>query len=215
MLLGSTKTETDEFLGKPVMARNIFGLTGKEPIKYRQGDFDVVVGFLNDLARYCASVRRSGPLKELSPPELSMVLSLNAPAALWSVEAFRSAREDRCQGQIDPKATQPLRTTYLRYVERDPNMKEKVVCEIVGWMPATEGIRIFLPSRPGGAASPARYGMGGKSGPRIKMPRRVHGSRARGVNYDFVVIGGGSAGYAAARTAAGAGLKTCCHRGSP
>jgi pyruvate/2-oxoglutarate dehydrogenase complex dihydrolipoamide dehydrogenase (E3) component len=34
------------------------------------------------------------------------------------------------------------------------------------------------------------------------------------VNYDFVVIGGGSAGYAAARTAAGAGLKTCVIEGA-
>ena len=34
------------------------------------------------------------------------------------------------------------------------------------------------------------------------------------MNYDFVVIGGGSAGYAAARTAAGAGLKTCVIEGA-
>jgi len=33
------------------------------------------------------------------------------------------------------------------------------------------------------------------------------------VNYDFVVIGGGSAGYAGARTAAGLGLKTCVVEG--
>jgi pyruvate/2-oxoglutarate dehydrogenase complex dihydrolipoamide dehydrogenase (E3) component len=35
-----------------------------------------------------------------------------------------------------------------------------------------------------------------------------------GVNYDFIVIGGGSAGYAAARTAAGGGLKTCVIEGA-
>ena len=29
------------------------------------------------------------------------------------------------------------------------------------------------------------------------------------MNFDFVIIGGGSAGYAAARTAASLGLKTC------
>ncbi|MEQ1853312.1 MAG: FAD-dependent oxidoreductase, partial [Chthoniobacteraceae bacterium] len=29
------------------------------------------------------------------------------------------------------------------------------------------------------------------------------------MNYDFLIIGGGSAGYAAARTAAALGLKTC------
>ena len=34
------------------------------------------------------------------------------------------------------------------------------------------------------------------------------------MTYDFVVIGGGSAGYAAARTAAGAGLKTCVIEGA-
>ena len=101
------------------MARNIFGLTEERGYKYRQGDFDVVVGFLNDRARYCASVRRSGPLKELSPPELSMVLSLNAPAALWSVE-LSGARVKTAPKGRSTKATQPLRTTYLRYVKRDP-----------------------------------------------------------------------------------------------
>jgi pyruvate/2-oxoglutarate dehydrogenase complex dihydrolipoamide dehydrogenase (E3) component len=34
------------------------------------------------------------------------------------------------------------------------------------------------------------------------------------VNYDFVVVGGGSAGYAGARTAAGLGLKTCVIEGA-
>ena len=149
MLLGSTKAEIDRFLGKPVMARNIFGLTGEKAFKYRQGDFDVVVGFLNDLARYCASVRRSGPLKELSPPELSMVLSLNAPAALWSVEMSEAPAKTAPRGK-SAQSTRPLRTTYLRYVERDPNIKEKVICEIVGWMPARKAYAFFcLPARDG------------------------------------------------------------------
>ena len=34
------------------------------------------------------------------------------------------------------------------------------------------------------------------------------------MNYDFVIVGGGSAGYAAARTAAGAGLKTAVIEGA-
>ena len=149
MLLGSTKAETDRFLGKPVMARNIFGLTGEKAFKYRQGDFDVVVGFLNDLARYCASVRRSGPLRELSPPELYMVLSLNAPAALWSVEISEAPAKTAPRGK-SAQATRPLRTTYLRFVDRDPNIKEKVVCEIVGWMPARKAYAFFcLPARDG------------------------------------------------------------------
>jgi hypothetical protein len=149
MLLGSTKAETDRFLGKPVMGRNIFGLTGEKAFKYRQGDFDVVVGFLNDLARYCASVRRSGPLKELSPPELSMVLSLNAPAALWTLEFSEAPAKTAPRGK-PTRGNQPLRTTYLRYVQRDPNLQEKVVCEIVGWMPARKAYAFFcLPARDG------------------------------------------------------------------
>ena len=142
MLLGSTKPETDRFLGKPMMARNIFGLTGEEAFKYREGDFDVIVGFLNNLARYCASVRRSGPLKELSPSELSIVLSLNAPAALWSVQVSE-ATAPPARRKSTKATTQPLKTTYLRYVERDQNIKDKVLYEIVGWMPARKAYAFF------------------------------------------------------------------------
>ena len=149
MLLGSTKPEIDRFLGKPLMARNVFGLTGEKAFKYRQGDFDVVVGFLNDLARYCASVRRSGPLKELSRSELSIVLSLNAPASLWSVEVSEAPARAALKGR-STKSIQPLRTTYLRYVERDPNIPGKVLCEIVGWMPPRKAYAFFcLPARDG------------------------------------------------------------------
>jgi hypothetical protein len=153
MLLTSTKSEIDRLLGKPVMGRNIFGLAGERAFKYRQGDFDIVVGFLNDVARYCASVRRSGPLKELSPSELAIVLSLNAPAALWTVEmAEAPARTARttAKGKAAAKTTQPLRTTYLRYVERDPKIKDKIIFEIQGWMPARKAYAFFcLPAMDG------------------------------------------------------------------
>ena len=121
------------------MGRNVFGLPGERAFRYRQGDFDVVVGFLNDMARYCASVRRSGPLKELSPPELAGVLALNAPAALWSVEVSEAPAKTVAKR----KATQPMRTTYLRYVERDPNINDKIVREIVGWMPPRKAYAFF------------------------------------------------------------------------
>ena len=143
MLLGSTKPEIDGFLGKPLLARNVFGLSGERAFRYRQGDFDVVVGFLNDLARYCASVRRSGPLKELSPSELSIVLSLNAPAALWSVEVSEAPAKSASKGRSTKAASQPLRTTYLRYVKRDPDIQDKVLFEIVGWMPARKAYAFF------------------------------------------------------------------------
>ena len=50
--------------------------------------------------------------------------------------------------------------------------------------------------------------------PSARNAAAFHGSRLRGVNYDFVVLGGGSAGYAAARTAAGVGLKACVIEGA-
>jgi hypothetical protein len=152
MLLTSNKSDIDRLLGKPLMSRNIFGLAGERAFKYRQGDFDIVVGFLNEVARYCASVRRSGPLKELSPSELAIVLSLNAPAALWTVEmseAPAKAARTTARGRA-AKSTPPLRTTYLRYVERDPKIKDKVLFEIQGWMPARKAYAFFcLPAMDG------------------------------------------------------------------
>lgn len=149
MLLGSKKPEIDRLLGKPVMARNIFGLPGEKAFRYRQGDFDVVVGYLGEFARYCATVRRSGPLKELSSSELAIVLSLNAPAALWTVEVPEASAKTSAKGKT-AKTTPPLRTTYLRYVERDPKVKEKILCELLGWMPARKAYAFFcLPAKEG------------------------------------------------------------------
>ncbi|HEY5743389.1 MAG TPA: hypothetical protein VIS99_12700 [Terrimicrobiaceae bacterium] len=148
MLLGSKKTDIDQLLGQPLMARNVVGLVGEKAFKYRQGDFDIVVGYLNELARYCAAVRRSGPVRELSSSELSVVLSLNAPAALWTVEVPESAVKTTTKGK--PRSTPSQQTTRLQYVGRDPKVKEKVLCEIYGWMPARKGYAFFcLPAMDG------------------------------------------------------------------
>jgi len=149
MLLGSAKPEIDRLLGKPLMARNVLGLVGERAFRYRQGDFDVVVGYLNDIARYCATVRRSGPLKDLSPSELSVVLSLNAPAALWSIEISETPARTSPKGKAI-RTTQPAQTTHLRYVDRDPKTKDKVLCEIQGWMPSRKSYVFFcLPAMEG------------------------------------------------------------------
>ncbi len=174
MLLTSTKSEIDRLLGNPVMGRNILGLSGERAFKYRQGDFDIVVGFLNDVARYCASVRRSGPLKELSPPELAIVLSLNAPAALWTVEMAEtpaSTTRTTARGRT-AKTTQPLRTTYLRYVERDPKIKDKVSSRNSGVDAGAQSVRLLLSSGHGRPASIARQRVGGESGACVEMFRR-------------------------------------------
>jgi hypothetical protein len=152
MLLGSAKPEIDRLLGQPLMARNVV-LSGEKAFKYRQGDFALVVGYLNDIARYCATVRRSGLLRELSSSELSVVLSLNAPAALWSVEVSEVSAKTTAKGKA-ARTTQPAQTTRVRYVERDPKVKDKVLCEIQGWMPARKGYAFFcLPALDGSLLS--------------------------------------------------------------
>jgi hypothetical protein len=78
-----------------------------------------------------------------------IVLSLDAPAALWTVEVSEAPLKTSAKSKA-PKSSSPLRTTYLRYVERDPKIKDKVVCEIVGWMPARKAYAFFcLPALEG------------------------------------------------------------------
>jgi hypothetical protein len=149
MLLGSAKPEIDRLLGQPLMARNVVGLPGEKAFKYRQGDFDVVVGYLTEVARYCAALRRSGPLTELSSSELSVVLSLNAPAALWAIEVPEVSAKTSSKGK-PVRTTHPAQMTRMRFVERDPKVKDKILREIQGWMPARKGYAFFcLPAMEG------------------------------------------------------------------
>ncbi len=142
MLLGSTKAELDRLLGKPVMAQNVLALPGEKACSYPWGDFEVVVGFLNDLARYNAVKRRRGPNTPLSPAELAGALALNAPASLWSVEVpevpVKKSPEPRRKTKVEEKPA-----AYFSYVEKDPKVKEKVVRELRGWMPGNQPYAFF------------------------------------------------------------------------
>lgn len=149
MLLGSSKAELDRLLGKPVMARNVVGLPGEKAYLYRQGDFDIIVGFLRDVARYQAVVRTRGPQRALSPAELAGALALNAPASLWTTEIpsapAKKTTPSRRKSQIEAPPT-----TYFSYVEADPKVKGKVVRELRGWMPGTSPYAFFyLPAMDG------------------------------------------------------------------
>lgn len=142
MLLGSTKAELDRLLGKPVMARNLFGLPGEKAYSYPQGDFRVVVGFLHDLARYAAVVRDGGPDTSLTPAELAGALALNAPASLWAIEVPDAPKKPAPATRRKP-ATSPRPTSYLRYVEPSTKKNGPVETEIHGWMPGNEPYVFF------------------------------------------------------------------------
>ncbi len=143
MLLGSTKTEIDRLLGKSVMAPSVLGLRGEKAWSYTQGDFEIVIGFLNDLARYSAVKRRRGPNTEFSPPELAGALSLNAPASLWTVETPEAPKKPAAQPRRKA-ATEPRFPSYFSYVEKDPKLKEKVIREVRGWMPGGKPYAFFF-----------------------------------------------------------------------
>lgn len=149
MLLGSKKSAIDALFGKPLMAKSLFGLPGEKAWAYPWGDFEIVVGFLNDLARYTAVKRRRGPNTPLSPAELSGALALDAPASLWTVETpetpTKKTADPRRKSRIEPRPT-----TYLSYVEKDGKAKDRILREIRGWMPGTEPyVFSYLPSLDG------------------------------------------------------------------
>jgi len=149
MLLGSTKAELDRLLGKPVMARNVLGLPGEKAWSYARGDFEIIVGFLNGVARYCAVKRRRGPNTALTAAELGGALALNAPASLWTIETpdvpVKKMQEPRRKTKIE---TPPA--SYFTYVEKDPKVKDKVLHEIHGWMPGGKPYAFFtLPTLDG------------------------------------------------------------------
>lgn len=142
MILGSTKTALDRLLGKPVMTRTVFGLPGEKAWSYAWGDFDIVVGYLNDLARYMAVKRRRGPNTEFTPAELAGVLALNAPASQWTVDIPDAVKKPATPPRRKP-ATTGLPSQYFSHAEKDPKIKDKVLREIRGWMPGGKPYAFF------------------------------------------------------------------------
>jgi len=147
MLLGSKKSEVDRLLGKPVMAPNLLGLNlaGEKAFRYGLGDFDILVGFFGDMARYMAVLRDGGPRVALSPSELSSALALNAPATLWTIEqADPPPPAKPVKGKKPPVKLIPKgATTYLSFAERDPKIKEAVTREIFGFAPGDAPYAFF------------------------------------------------------------------------
>lgn len=144
MLLASPKVDLDALFGRPLMAQSFFGLKTEKTWSYAWGDFDLIIGYLSDLARYTAVKRRRGPNSSLSPGELAGALSLNAPASQWQIEEPADApRKAPTSRHRAPLSSQRRPTTHLSYVEEDPKLKGKILREVHGWMPAGEAYVFF------------------------------------------------------------------------
>jgi len=124
-------------------------MPGDKAYQYGLGDFRLVVGYFDGLARYMAAHRARGPLVPLSPAELAAVLALNAPASQWEItleeEPARKSGKSKKDSRRSAKGNPPTR--YFTHVEKDPKEKNKVIREIFGWMPGDEPYAFFyLPS---------------------------------------------------------------------
>ncbi|MEX1117210.1 MAG: hypothetical protein WEB60_00310 [Terrimicrobiaceae bacterium] len=150
MILASKKSEVDRLLGKPVLTTNLLGLnhSGEKAFSYPLGAFDIIVGYINDIARYMALVRKRGPMVALTPSELSAAMALNAPAALWVLEtaAVPAPKPATSKSKKTPAKikTGDGPTTYLSYIERDPKIKDRVTKELFGWVPADAPYAFFF-----------------------------------------------------------------------
>lgn len=144
MLLGSPKSEMDRQLGKPVFAPNLLGIPGEKTYGYSLGAFEIQVGFVNDIARTMAVVRRQGPNTALTPAERSSALALNAPAASWTSETAPPAKVPASKSKTASKKglTKPP-TTYFSHSPRDPKTKEILTPELFGWAPGDKPFAFF------------------------------------------------------------------------
>ena len=125
------------------MARGLLGMTaqGEKAYGYPQPGDDIVVGFFDDVARYLAVIRSKGPMTGFSPAEMSSILALNGPPALWKSEQS----QDEGSGT---KASKPVKKTIgapSTYYSLSDNDRQ-----IIGWQPSDKPFVFFLlPSYPG------------------------------------------------------------------
>lgn len=128
------------------MARGLLGQTasGEKAYAYSQAGDDIIVGFLGDVARYLAVVRKSGPKARFSPAETASILALNAPAAKWKSEKWESRPATPVKGSKTPRKTISPETPSTYFSLSDKGR------DIVGWQPGDKPFLFFLlPAFPG------------------------------------------------------------------
>ena len=120
------------------MATSLLDLTarGEKTYSYSQGADNIIVGFFADVARYMAVIRTGGPKCGFSPAEMSSILSLNAPSALWKKET-----EDIVPTSKTTKPPINIPSTPSNYYSfSDPKLKS----EVLGWEPGGKPFTFFF-----------------------------------------------------------------------
>ncbi len=143
-ILGSAKQSVDALLGHPVMARSLLGMTadGEKAYAYPQAGEDIIVGFLDDVARYLAVVRRKGPKTGFSPAEMASILALNGPQSAWKSERTDTKTAPASKAKSVKKSSSPEEPTTYFSLNADGR-------ELVGWQPGGKPFVFFLlPSHP-------------------------------------------------------------------
>lgn len=164
-LLGRSKTEIDQLMGSSLLAKGVLGIGGEteKAYQYDAGDFSLIIGFLDGIARYMAVTRSRGPLTPLSPAEMASALSLNAPATTWKKEVatveYKKPSKSKKTERRTSRPTPP--TTYFTHVTSDSKDKKRVVREMLGWTPGGQPYAFFyLPNLPGSfPVMPSEWGV--------------------------------------------------------
>ena len=126
------------------MAPSLVDMTsrGEKTYSYEQGSTTITVGFFDNVARYMAIARSTGPKCGFSPAEMASILSLNAPSGQWKKEISSVDPVTKSSKHIEINT--PEASTY--YTLSDPKLKS----EVLGWEPGGKPFTFFFtPAWPG------------------------------------------------------------------
>lgn len=136
MLLLKDAPSMEKSLGKSAPHRMLLGMNKVEEARqYDFGACTLIAGYINDVARYLAVLKKTGPLTPFSPGEFEGVLNLVAPSSLWKETPI--AKEPEAVRPANPRrrTSKPDRPTrFFKYVEKEPK-SDSVKFEVLAWLP--------------------------------------------------------------------------------
>jgi len=130
-ILGENPTTVGAALGASMMGQSLLEQTqdGENAVAYIVGDYQVTVGFFNDVARYVAFAKTSG--ESFADGDVIAVLSMIAPWAAWTKTS--DAMSASKAGTIGTMGS----LTEYEFVKKDS--VGNVVLEFDGWHRTTKG----------------------------------------------------------------------------
>jgi hypothetical protein len=139
MLLLKDAASIEKSLGKSAPHRMVLGLNKIE--KSRQYDFGactLIVGYINDLARYLVVRKKAGPLTPFAFGEFEGILNLVAPSSLWKETVVGKEPEAIRPNNPRRRTSKPDRPTrFFKYVEKEPKSGD-IKFEILAWLPGRD-----------------------------------------------------------------------------